>query len=138
MIDAITGIDWLAVGVATIAYYLLGAVWFSPLFGKVWDASLGFERPPRHRFPPAYYVIPLVGSLIVTIATAALVVWLDIDRLSDAAALGALVGVGYAGAISFTNALTPTIPRPFVFGAVTGSYHAAGAVIVSVVVTALR
>lgn len=131
-------LNWLAVIVSTLAYYALGALWFTPLFGSAWDRSIGFERPRGHRFPPIYYVTPLISSFVVTVATAVLVDALDIERVSDAVLLGLVVGIGYAAAISFNNAVTPHTPRPLLLGAVTGSYHLVGIVIVSAIVFSLK
>ena len=38
MLDAITRLDWLPIALATIAVFVLGALWFTPLFGRAWDA----------------------------------------------------------------------------------------------------
>jgi hypothetical protein len=127
--------DWFAVVVATLAYFVLGALWFTPLFGKAWDVAVGFDRPKGHRFGAIYYVTPLVSSLIVSIATDALIRALDL--VADAVAFGVLVGIGYAAAVSVNNAVTPNTPRPLLFGTGTGGYHVVGIVLVSVIITKL-
>lgn len=136
VLDALAGLDWLAVAVATVAYYLLGAAWFSPLFGKAWDAAIGVERSRGHRFSAAYYVVPFVTSLVVSVAVATVITALGPARLGEALLLGLLIGVGVAAAVSITNALTPHTPRPFLFGAVTGGYHAVGITLVAAIVGA--
>jgi dipeptide/tripeptide permease len=135
--DVLGEVNWLAVLLATVAYYVLGALWFTPLFGRVWDRAVGYDRPRGQRFGPLYYVAPLVGSAIATIATAVLVAALGIEQLSDAIVLGLLVGIGYAVAVSLTNAVTPTTPRPLLLAAVDGGYHVVGLVLVSVLLVAL-
>jgi len=37
-------INWLAVLVATISTFVLGAIWYGPLFGKAWMAEHGFTE----------------------------------------------------------------------------------------------
>ena len=138
MFDAIGEINWLAVIVAALAYYILGAIWFTPLFGRAWDTSIGFQRPKGHRFPPIYYIAPLISSFVATVATAVLVYALDIGLLSDAILLALTVGIGYAASISFNNAVTPNTPRPLMLGAVTGTYHLVGIIIVSAIVVSLK
>ena len=32
---------------AGAAYFALGGLWFTPLFGKQWDRAVGFQRPAR-------------------------------------------------------------------------------------------
>lgn len=138
MLDSAGDINWLAVAAAAVAYYVLGGLWFTPLFGRAWDRSVGFQRPPKHKFPPIYYVAPLIGSIVATIATAVLSYALEIEQLSEAALLGLVVGVGYAAAVSFTNAVSPSMKHPLLFAAVTGSYHAAGLILASVIIALLK
>jgi hypothetical protein len=137
MLDALTSVNWLAVTLATLAYFVLGALWFTPLFGRAWDRSLGIERKRGERYPPIYYVVPLVSSLLVSIATAVLVVAAGVEDLADATVLGLVVGIGYSAAVTFTNAVTPTTPHPLAFAAITGSYHVVGAVIAAIVIVTM-
>ncbi|WP_026481751.1 DUF1761 domain-containing protein [Agromyces subbeticus] len=138
MITALSTINWLAVGLATIASFVLGALWFTPLFGRQWDRSLGIERRKGDRYPLLYYVVPLVSSLLMAIATAVLVDAIGIDGLADAALLGLVVGVGYSAAVTVTNAVTPVTPHPLMFALITGSYHVVGAVASAIIIVAMR
>lgn len=132
------GLNWFAIVLASLTYYLLGALWFTPLFGKAWDRSIGFHREKGHRFGPIYYIAPLVGSVLVTVASAVLVQALGLEDLGDGLVLGLVVGIGYSAAVSVNNAVTPNTPRPLLLGAVTGSYHVVGALAVFTIVVALR
>ncbi|GLP95881.1 DUF1761 domain-containing protein [Paraferrimonas sedimenticola] len=37
-------LDWLAIIVAAVAAFMVGGVWFGPLFGKAWMAEHGFKE----------------------------------------------------------------------------------------------
>jgi hypothetical protein len=37
-------IDWLAVVLGTVAFFLVGAIWYSFLFGKVWQREVGLSN----------------------------------------------------------------------------------------------
>lgn len=137
MLDVISRLDWLAIALATIAVFVLGALWFTPLFGRAWDRSLGISREKGARYSPIYYVMPLVTSLLVSTATAILVVALGIDGWGESLLLGLVVGVGYSAAVTFTNAVTPTTPHPLAFATITGSYHVVSAVIAAIIIGAL-
>lgn len=137
MLGSIADVNWPAAAVAALAYYLLGALWFTPLFGSSWDRAVGYARQGVNRFPARYYVTPLASALVVAVATALLVEAMDVSTPADATELGSVVGLGYA-AVSFNNAVAPNVPRPFLLGAVTGGYHVIGAVVVAVVISALR
>ena len=137
MFDSVDEINWLAVLAGTAFYYVLGAVWFTPLFGRAWDRSIGVTRQQGQRYPPLYYVMPLISALVVTTATAALASMLALDAVGDGALLGLLVGCGYAAPVSLTNAVTPHTPRPLLLGAVTASYHVTGIAAAAAIVVAL-
>ncbi|OZE25211.1 hypothetical protein CH256_19075 [Rhodococcus sp. 05-2254-6] len=126
-------VNWLGVAGAAVVYYALGALWFGPLFGRTWDRSIGRDRAQTGgRFPLSYYVVPLCCSAATTIVIA-----LVLDAINaDAVVSGVLVGLGVglaSAAASLTNALTPHTPQPFVFGAVTASYHLTGATVAGAV-----
>lgn len=38
-----SAINWLAVAVAALAFFLLGAVWYGPVFGKAWQKGVGLS-----------------------------------------------------------------------------------------------
>lgn len=138
MFDGLTEITWWSVALAGLAYYMLGALWFTGLFGGAYDRATGVVRSRTQRWPALYYVGPLVNCLVNSAATAILVHALDVRQMSVAVTLGLIVGVGYSASISLTNAITPNMPKPLLFGAVTGSYHMLGAIIVAVILVALR
>lgn len=138
LLDAIANLSWLAVALASLTYYLLGALWFTPLFGKAWDRSIGFDRPRDYRFGAIYYLTPLVSSIVIATATAILVNAHDPKQIEEALLLGLVVGVGYSAAVSVTNAVTPITPKPLLFGVITGSYHVVGIVIASAVTFVLK
>ncbi len=129
-------LNWIAVLVAAVAYYVLGAAWFTPLFGRVWDRSIGYDRAAAGgRFPLSYYITPLFGALVSTLVTAVLVATAGVDSLAG----GALVGLGIglvAASASITNALTPHTPKPYLFGVVTGGYHLTGLTIAGAILGA--
>lgn len=135
MFDVLSNINWLAVIVAGIVYYMLGGFWFSAAaFQKVWDKAIGFDRPKDWKPTPIYYTTPLIGCLLSSVAVAILSKALGIISLTDALTLGLIAGVGFAAAITYTNAITPKTPRPLLFGALVGVYHAIGVMLVAAIV----
>jgi len=132
--DLVHQVSWLAVLVATLAYYLLGALWFTPLFGAAWDRAIGHARVRGETFSAAYYVVPLASSLLVTVAMAVLAAAVELAGPVDALALGLVAGLGIALPISVNNALTPHTPHPFHLGLITAGYHVAGIATVTLIV----
>ena len=138
MIEAFGAVNWWAAALGALAYFMLGALWFSPLFGRVWDRSVGHERRSGERFPTSYYVVPLVSSIAIAMATAWVAEAADLDGFWDGTLFTIALGVGIAAAVSVTNAMTPNMRHPFVYGVVTGGYHVAGIGVVTAIVVVMR
>lgn len=115
------------------AYFMLGALWFTPLFGKQWDSAVGFIRPIGWTPSAVYYVGPLAGCLIATSAIAVLQRTIQPISLLDALLLGLIVGLGFGVTITAVNAIAPNMPRPGLYAAVTGSYHLTGLMLTSAI-----
>lgn len=133
MFEVMNDVNWLAIVAATLAYFILGAVWFTPLFGKAYDRGTGVSRSSKQKWPALYYYAPFLSSLVVAIAIGITAYALDINSYADAIMLGLVYGIGLA-AISMSNAVTPNMPRPILFGSVVGGYHLVSAVLVSVII----
>lgn len=123
----------LPVVAAGIAYFALGGLWFTPLFGRQWDKAVGFDRPPKWRPSAIYYIGPLVGCLIATFATSHLVQLAHAQVLTDYLKVGCCVGLGYGATITTVNAIAPNMPHSGLYAAVVGSYHVVGLVLGSAV-----
>ncbi|MDX1659359.1 MAG: DUF1761 domain-containing protein [Nitriliruptorales bacterium] len=137
-LDLLGDLNWLAVIVATVVYFVLGAAWFSPvLFAEPWQRSIGWDpeaQPPQ--MSPVTYVIPLVGYLLAAVATAMIAVAAGSDGVGDGIVLGLVVGVGFGGALTVTEAtFDPHKPQPWQWFAITWAYHLVGLVLVAVIVS---
>lgn len=73
MVTVFGQLRWSAILLATVAYYVLGAIWFTPVFGRVYDKALGFERAKGYKWPLIYYIGPFISSLFVTVAISVLI-----------------------------------------------------------------
>ena len=64
MDDILVNVNWLAVGVGTVASFGLGMLWFGPIFGRVWvTGSHGITAPPRP--PVAAMAMQLAGTFLM-------------------------------------------------------------------------
>ena len=132
-----SNINLLAVLLAALAYFILGALWFTPLFGKQYDEALGTKRDKKQKWPAIYYVGPFLSSLAAALGLAAVISLLGISSLGDAITLGLLAGVGFALSISMNNAINPITPKPIKYGLVTGLYHVVGFILASIIIVTL-
>lgn len=44
MATAFSNLNWLAVSAAAIAAFVVGGIWYGPIFGKTWMAEFGFSE----------------------------------------------------------------------------------------------
>lgn len=139
--DPLGELNWLAVAVAALAYFAVGAVWYArPVFGKIWGDAGGFPLPERGEGPgPGIFVTPLVGSILSAIALAVIAQATDTDTFAEGLALGLVVAVGFAVSISLVTAqFESQKPKPMVWGAVNAGYHVVGTLIAAVIVASWR
>jgi hypothetical protein len=130
-------LNWLAVLVATLAYFALGGVWYLPkVFGDVWTASIGWDPSDEDAPGPAIYLGPLATCLIATTAVAVLARAVGADGVGDGVVLGLVTGVGISGAVLLvTGFFDPVKPKPMVWFGVTATYHLVGLLLASVIVS---
>ncbi len=93
MLD-ISGLNWLAILVATVAGFVIGGIWYGPLFGNAWMSALG-KSPDDIQPSPKPFVISFVTALITAIVLAVLINALDISTLGGGVMIGLLIGVGF-------------------------------------------
>jgi hypothetical protein len=85
--------NWLAVGVAALAGFPLGMLWYGPLFGKAWMEASGVTMARAKSANPAViYPMVLFLNLIATTSLSRLVGGGD---MHTGASLGLLVGTTF-------------------------------------------
>jgi hypothetical protein len=115
-------VSLLATLVATLAGFALGALWYGPLFGKLWMAAAGMTPEQIQRdFNPARvygatFVLGLVASYVF-----GLYLGPNPGRAFSVAA-GAAAGLFWVATALATNYLFER--KPVVLMAINGGYHA--------------
>src|ERR1700737_3128504 len=96
--------NYVAVFVAALAYWLLGAVWYSVLFNKPWMA---LERITPEQLsganPVAPYIIAFLLNLVIAFVLAQLCAWRNANTAARGAALGILIWIGFLGPVTYTT-----------------------------------
>lgn len=89
------GINLWAVLVAAVSSFLLGGVWYGPLFGKAWNAAAGMD-PQKQGHPAKIFG----GAFVFSLLAAAVFAWFlgPQPPLSFALCRGVLVGFGLVAA----------------------------------------
>ena len=138
MFNVLTNIAWLPVLFAFVPYFLLGALWFTVLFPKQYKLSLGRENDSQQTLAPIFIIGPALCCLVITVTSAVLLYALKIDSYENALLFAVLIGVGYLFANTVNIAINPNIPRPILYGLISGSYHCVGILIVSMILVAMK
>ena len=125
--------NYLSILMAGFAYFALGGLWFTPLFGKQWDKAVGFKRPEKWRPSTIYYVGPLVGSIVGAFIVGVIMKLAQIASFSDALTIGFLVGI-IGATVTTVNAISPNTPHPGLYALIVGGYHLLGLVLCSAVI----
>lgn len=97
--------NYLAVVVAAIAYWILGAVWFGLVFGKPWMALEHITEDQARNMPNPWlpYVISILLNLLIAFVLAQLIAWRSATTAARGAALGIFVWIGFVGPIVYTT-----------------------------------
>ncbi|MBK7099821.1 MAG: DUF1761 domain-containing protein [Sphingobacteriales bacterium] len=138
MINQLSNLNWVSVAIAFVAYFMLGALWFTLLFKKQYALSLGKENEPPQKPAPIFIIGPAVCSLVITIATAILIYALNITSINSAVELAFVVGIGFLVANTINIAINPNMPRPIHYGIISGAYHLTGILIVCIILVAMK
>lgn len=139
-LESLGQLNWLAVVVAALAYFALGAIWYMPFaFGRPWQRSIGWDEARQAEASPLTYAAPALFAFASSIATALLANATGATDVGGGLALGLVVGIGYGLALTAYEAVfDPNKPGPWVWFAISGAYHLVGLVIVAVIVSAWR
>ena len=93
MVD-FASLNWLAILVATVASFVLGYVWYGPVFGKAWLAALG-KTEDEIKPSPTPFIITFFTTFITCVAMAVFLDMLQVTSLMGGALLGFTVGIAF-------------------------------------------
>ena len=124
--------SYLAVLIGGIAFFALGAIWYSFLFQKPWAADMGIDMSDAPAKPP---VGPLAGTFVVSLIVAYVVeFWVRDGDLGFGLCRGALVGIAMAAVVAQNGFFDP---RPNRLTWINAGFPLVGGVIVGAVAALL-
>jgi len=87
--------NWLAVVIATLAFFAVGAIWYTALFGKIWQREVGLSD---EQLTGGRNMMLIMGTCFVLEFIVAMTVGHMVDYLepSDRAKMMIAVGLGLA------------------------------------------
>jgi Protein of unknown function (DUF1761) len=137
MINQFANLNWLSIFIALVAYSMLGALWFTVLFGKFYKLSLGKaeETLPNK---PIFIVGPTLCMFVITVTTSILICRLNIGSIPEVIEFACIIGFGFLVANTVNIAINPNIPRPILYGTLSGAYHLLGILMVCIILVGMK
>jgi hypothetical protein len=132
-------VNYLAILVASLAFMVLGFLWYSPLlFAKPWTKLMGFDMSSKEKIKemqakagPAYFV-SFIGAIVQSTAIAVLSYTLYAQDLGQAVMLGFLLWFGFQAPFSLSGVLYAQ--KPLKLWAIDAGYQLVGLMIASVII----
>lgn len=133
-----SNLNWLHILVAALAYFVLGALWYSPLFGKKWVAyqNIDMNAPDARKGVAGIMLGSFLWMLVTTIGLAIIVNRLALTEAMSGVKWGLLTGVCFsAAALSITYLY---VKKPLGLHLIDGLYHVVGQIISAVILCVWR
>ena len=131
-------INWLAVLAGGLAYFFLGAIWYTGLFGKKWrsyNAAL-MNDPNAKKGTAGIMLISLVMMLVCALGLALIVTRLNLSGWMVGLKLGILTGVCFAATAVHISYVYEK--RPLGLHLINGLYNIAGNIIAAIIICSWR
>ncbi|HUM64922.1 MAG TPA: DUF1761 domain-containing protein [Chitinophagaceae bacterium] len=132
-------INWLAVTAAAIAYFVLGAIWYSKtLFGTRWATLVGMDMndPNKNRGMAKMFTTTLILIIVTCIGLAILVNRLDLVFLLSGLKLGLLTGICFATTAVSISFIYESRPTGLYF--IDCGYHLVGHIVAAIILSLWR
>jgi hypothetical protein len=119
--------NWIAVICAAAAYWVIGAIWYMALFGKIWAAGIEQHGIKLQRSGMgAKMVGNFICNLVAATITSRLISRTGISELGYGLKLGAGVGLGFSATALTIQYLWES--KPFKVWLIDASYHFFGCI----------
>jgi hypothetical protein len=132
--DAVGDLNHWAILLAALSSFLLGGVWYGPLFKDRWCAAAGVDPDSKPRHPARVFG----GAFVLSLVAATFYAWFLGPHPDPAFAIGmgALIGVCWVSTSFGINYLFAA--RPLVLWAIDGGYHVLQFVLYGVILSLWR
>ncbi|MCC7401737.1 MAG: DUF1761 domain-containing protein [Chitinophagaceae bacterium] len=132
-------INWLAVAVAALAYFSLGAVWYNKdAWGTRWAIGHGINLndPETKKGSGKIMFTSLAGFFVICFALELLIVKLDLKVFMSGVKLGVVTGIGFSWMAIFITYLYAK--KPGTIHVIDGLYHVLGQVVSGIILCLWR
>lgn len=136
--EIFNSINWLAVLTGGLAYFFLGALWYTGLFGKKWrsyNAAL-INDPNAKKGAALTMIISLVMMLVCAFGLALIVTRFDLSGWMSGLKIGIITGVCFAATAIHISYVYEK--RPLGLHLINGCYNIAGNIIAAIIICCWR
>jgi hypothetical protein len=130
----ICNLNYVHILVATLAYFIIGSLWYSLLFGKVWSQMLGIVPTEEDKKKmPMMFSVTFALNFIIVVATACVLFFVSPTTVMAAVKVGLLLGGGF---VFTTIAMSYMYSRrSFKLTLIDTGYHVFAICVTSVILT---
>ncbi len=130
-------INWIAVVVAAVSTFVLGGLWYGPLFGKAWMAASGMtEEKAAQGNMAKIFGISFLLQLLAAVVLAAFLGTEEVMPFGPAVAASASIGIAWV-APAF-GVVYMFEQRSFKHFAVNAGYHIVSFILMGLIIAAWR
>ncbi|MEO5908085.1 MAG: DUF1761 domain-containing protein [Ginsengibacter sp.] len=131
-------INWLAVLVAGLAYFLLGAIWYTTLFGKKWQSynRALMNDPSAKKGTAGIMIVSFILMLICAFGLSLIVTRLSLTGWKVGLKLGLLTGICFAATAVHISYIYEK--RPLGLHLINGLYNVIGNIIAAMIIASWR
>ncbi|MDR8391245.1 DUF1761 domain-containing protein [Aliifodinibius sp. S!AR15-10] len=121
--ELLSELNWLAAIVGGIAYFMIGWLWYGPLFGKAWMKEKGIEEHPESP-EPIIFLYSLILQTIAAISLGLFIVALGVSSAIEGLYIGLAAGAGFVLTTVGVNGIYNDMSLKLF--AIDGGYHLVG------------
>lgn len=131
-------IHWIAVLAAALAYFLLGAIWYTALFGKKWQSynSAVMANPDAKKGAATIMVISFLMMFVCAFGLALIITRLDVSGWLSGLKIGIITGICFSATAIHISYMYEK--RPLGLHLINGLYNVAGNVIAAIIISCWR
>lgn len=130
-------INYLAVGTASLATVIIGAIWYSPLlFGNRWLEAHGYSMEQMQKTAGRNLIVSLCCYAVMALVMALLISRLQVSTALNGAFLGLLLWLGFLATMGLTAHLVAE--KPYSIYLIDAGYQLVYAVVMGVILAVWR
>jgi len=132
--DLLSQVNWLAVLVAALAYFFLGAIWYSALFRNAWIKATGVNTndPNARKGFAGIMIASFITIVITSVGLAMIITKIHSNGWITGCKIGLIAGVCFSAATICNSYLYEK--RPIALSAINSLYNIVGCVLAGIII----